>query len=134
MGKFGPKESKLSNLAENWHIECLDDVDSYSNPKSIFGKSWAEKVKAVSFTWKLVHTRIHIQYLEDVNSYFDISFLKFQTKILRVLILILKLVFWNSKPKSIFLKNLSQETWILYFEYFEEDVIVRIQSKVWKKR
>ena len=129
MGKFGPKNSKLSSLAENLHTEYLDNVDSYSditfpsfepksffwtnlgqkiqnclfslkigthgilmmliliptivfwiaNPKSIFGQIWAEKVKAVCFAWKLAHMHIHTQYLEDVDSYFDISFLKFQT-------------------------------------------------------
>ena len=46
-----------------------------ANPKSIFGQIWAEKVKAVCFAWKLAHTHMHAQYLEDV----DISFLKFQT-------------------------------------------------------
>ena len=50
-----------------------------ANPKSIFGQIWAEKVKAVFFAWKLAHKHIHTQYLEDVDSYFDISFLKFQT-------------------------------------------------------
>ena len=58
-------------------------------------------------------------------------------------ILILRLVFWNSKPKSIFWTNLSLKTWILHFAWklvheagskYLEDVIVRIQSKVWKKR
>ena len=50
-----------------------------SDPKSSFGQISAEKVKAVSFIWKLAHKHIHTQYLEDVDSYFDISFLKFQT-------------------------------------------------------
>ena len=40
---------------------------------------WAEKVKAVCFVWKLAHTHIHTHHLEDVDSPFDISFLKFQT-------------------------------------------------------
>ena len=31
LDKFGPKNSKLTSLAENWHTECLDNVDSYSN-------------------------------------------------------------------------------------------------------
>ena len=48
-------------------------------PKSIFGQIWAEKVKAVCFVWKLAHTHMHTKYLEDVDSYFDISFSKFQT-------------------------------------------------------
>ena len=46
-----------------------------AKPKFIFGQIWAEKVKAVCFAWKLAHTHMHAQYLEDV----DISFLKFQT-------------------------------------------------------
>ena len=44
-----------------------------SDPKSIFGQIWGEKVKAVSFAWKLT------QYLKDADSHFDVSFLKFQT-------------------------------------------------------
>ena len=46
-----------------------------SNPKSIFGQIWAEKDKALCFAWKSPHTL----YLEDADSYFDISFLRFQT-------------------------------------------------------
>ena len=48
-----------------------------ANSKSIFGKIWTEKVKVVCFAWNLAHPHIHIQYLEDVDYYFDISFLKF---------------------------------------------------------
>ena len=45
-----------------------------------------------------------MQYHKDADSYFDvISFLKFQTLILSMLILILGLVLWSSKPNSIFL-------------------------------
>ena len=140
MAKFGPKKSKLSSLAENWHTECLDDVDFCSditflsfqpwmifwtnfwkiqscsfwlkigthgisrmliliptiffwiaNPNSFLRQIWSEKVKAVCFAWKLAHMHIHTQDLEDVDSYFDISFLKFRTKNLRMLILILRL-------------------------------------------
>ena len=47
------------------------------NPKSIFGQIWTEKVKVVCFAWNLANLHIHTQYLEDVDSYFDISFLKF---------------------------------------------------------
>ena len=81
-----PKNSKLFILTKNWHAWYIEDADSYSNlvfwitnPKSIFGQIWAEKVKIVQFDWKLAHTHIHTQYLEDVDSYFDISFLRFQT-------------------------------------------------------
>ena len=86
-----------------------------ANPKSIFGQIWAENVKAVYFAWNLARSHIHTQYLENVDSYFDISFLKFQIWILRMLILILRLVFWITKPKSSFWTNLSRKTWILYF-------------------
>ena len=48
-----------------------------ANSKSIFGKIWTEKVKVVCFAWNLAHPHIHTQYLEDVDSYFDIIFLKF---------------------------------------------------------
>ena len=60
-------------------IPILSIVFWIANPKSIFGQILAEKVKAVCFAWKLAHTHMHTQYLEDVDSYFDISFLKFQT-------------------------------------------------------
>ena len=60
-------------------ILILTKVFWIANPKSIFGQIWAEKVKAIFFAWKLAHKHIHTQYLEDVDSYFDISFLKFQT-------------------------------------------------------
>ena len=45
----------------------------------MFGQFWAKKMKVVKFGGKLGHTTIHLQYLKDVDSYFDISFLKFQT-------------------------------------------------------
>ena len=48
-----------------------------ANSKSIFGKIWTEKVKVVCFAWNLAHPHIHTHYLEDVDYYFDISFLKF---------------------------------------------------------
>ena len=50
-----------------------------ANPKSFFGQIWTEKVKAVSFAWKLEHKHIHTQYLQDNDYYLDISFLEFQT-------------------------------------------------------
>ena len=50
-----------------------------ANPKSIFGQIWTEKVKVVCFAWNLANLHIHTQYLEDVDSYSDISFLKYQT-------------------------------------------------------
>ena len=50
-----------------------------ANPKFIFGQILVEKLKAICFAWKLAHTQIHTQYLEDIDSYFVISFPKFQT-------------------------------------------------------
>ena len=88
-------------------------VFEISNPKSIFGKIWDKKVKAICFTWKLAHAH----YLEDADSCFDISFLNFQTQISSMLILILRLVFWNSKPKSSFCANFSQKCSILHFAW-----------------
>ena len=44
--------------------------------KSIFGQIWAEKVKGVCFP-----DNLHKWYLEDADSYFNISFLIFETKI-----------------------------------------------------
>ena len=104
---------------------------SISNPKSIFGQIWVEKVIVVCFAWKLAyrvsrgcrllfwhefsqfptlnpfldkfglrrstnwrtytHTYTHTYTrrecvdLEDADSYFNISFFKFQTKISRML-------------------------------------------------
>ena len=67
---------------------CPTLVFWISNPKSIFGKIWSEKNKAISFASKLAHThthtqtntqaQIHREYLEDADSYSGISFLKFQ--------------------------------------------------------
>ena len=105
--------------------EYLEDNDSYStlvfcisNPKSIFGEIWSEKVKAISFVWRLTH--IHTQ------------------SISRMLILTLRLVFRNSKLISFF-----GQIWVEKVEFFTlpgswytkylEDVIVRIQRKVWKQ-
>ena len=65
-----------------------------SNPKSIFGETWAKENKVVSFVWKLAHTvsreyRLLFQHqfsdirnlsLENADFYSDISFLIFQTK------------------------------------------------------
>ena len=81
-----------------------------SNPKSIFGETWAKENKVVSFVWKLAHTvsreyRLLFQHqfsdirnlsLENADFYSDISFLKFQTK-------------------SFFLANLSRKSQTLYF-------------------
>ena len=50
-----------------------------ANTKSISGQIWTEKVKVLCFAWNLAHPQIHTQYLEDVDSYSEISFLKFQT-------------------------------------------------------
>ena len=51
LDKFGPKNSKLFILTENWHIWYIEDADSYSDN----GQIWAEKVKAVCFAWKLAN-------------------------------------------------------------------------------
>ena len=80
-----------------------------SNPKSIFGKIWSEKDKAISFAWKLAHTHTHTHTHKQTHKH------KHKESILRMLILILGLVFWNFKCISIFWANFSQESWIIYF-------------------
>ena len=47
------------------------------NLNPFLGRFGLKKSKVVCFTWNLVHPHIHTQYLKDVNSYFDFSFLKF---------------------------------------------------------
>ena len=45
-----------------------------SNPKSILGKFGLKKSKLL-----VLRENWHVQYLKDADSYFDVSFLKFQT-------------------------------------------------------
>ena len=81
----------------------------------------------------------HTEFLEDVDSFSDISFLKFQTQISRILIFLPTFVYWNFKVKSIFV-----QIWVEYFKLptlpgswhteYLEDVIARIQRKFWKQR
>ena len=88
LGKFGQKKIKFSVLPENWHAWYLENADSYFNiyflnfkPKTNFwGRFWADlgqKSQICSFCLK---TGTHC--------------------ISRMQILIPKLVFWISKPKS----------------------------------
>ena len=85
-----------------------------SNPKSIFGQVWDKKVKAVSFAWKLVHT-----HTVSCGCWFLFQhwFSQISNPIFEMLILILRLVFWNSKPKLNFWANLSRKGWIVYFTW-----------------
>ena len=86
MDKLGQKDSKLFILTENWHTWYIEGADSYSNNSFLelptldplldkFGLK-KSKLFVLPENW---HTRTYTQYLEDVDSYFDISFLKFQT-------------------------------------------------------
>ena len=105
LSKFGPKKSKLFVLPENWHLEYLKDVDSYSDTS--FGANLVWKSQSCLLCLKIgthtysphkhtcthththTHTHAHThtntrtrterEYLGDAISYFDISFLKFQT-------------------------------------------------------
>ena len=126
LGKFGPEKSKLSVLSKNEQTWYLKDADSFSNisflnfqPKNSFlGKFGPKKSKlsVLSENW-------NTWYLMEADSYSDIFFLNLQPKtenlgqksqicpfhlkigthgISRMLILIPKLAFWISKPKSIF--------------------------------
>ena len=86
LGKFGPKKSKLSSLALDWHTECLDDANSYSDinflsfkPEILFWTNLGRKIQSCSF-WLKIGTH----------------------GISRMLILIPTIVFWIANPKSIF--------------------------------
>ena len=92
LGKFGPKKSKLSILAENG-TEYLDDADSYSDINLINFQPWihfwanlGRRIQSCRF-WLKIGTRV----------------------ISRILILISILVFWISKSKSIFGQSYAQE-------------------------
>ena len=86
-----------------------------SNPNFLFGQIWVEKVKVVRFGWKLAHMvswkcrfRIFdpkIQFWANLcpKSQSCLFYLKIGTLVIsRFLILVPILVFWISKPKSIF--------------------------------
>ena len=106
-----------------------------SNPKSIFGETWAKENKVVSFVWKLAHTvsweyRFLFQHqfsdirnlsLENADFYSDISFLKFQTK---------SFFFWQIWVEKVKFSTFPG-TWNTEYP---EDVIARIPRKVWKRR
>ena len=86
-----------------------------------------KKVKVVCFVWKLAHRVFRRCWFLFQQLVFRISNPKlifeqvWDKKVLAVcleiLSLILRLVFWNSKPKSIFWANLSRKGWIVYFAW-----------------
>ena len=79
--KFRPKNSKLSILTQNWPSNEFGGADSkfgliffeIRNPKSIFGQIWAEKPKL-----SVLPENWYTWYLENVDSYSNISFLNLQ--------------------------------------------------------
>ena len=80
------KKLKLFVSPQNWQsilrimILIPKLVFWISYPKSIFGEIWSAKVKAIYFAFKLTHTyahtHTHTEYLENADSYSEISFLK----------------------------------------------------------
>ena len=100
-------------LAEHSRIMILIPTLIFwiSNPKSIFWKILSERVKAICFAWKLAHTHTHTHTHTHRDRHIHTH------RILRMVILILRLVFWNSKPIFIFWANLSQKSWILRFAW-----------------
>ena len=88
MGKFGPKKSKLSVLTENWHTWYLGSADSESG---------------LSF-WNS-DSKIHFWANLGQKSQNCLFYLKIGTHVISTfLILVPILVFWISKPKSIFVQ------------------------------
>ena len=84
LAKFVPKKSKLFVLPENWHTWYPKDDDSYSNI------SFLNLQPKIHFWANLVQKSKSCPICLTVGTHC----------ILRILILILTLVFWNSKPKS----------------------------------
>ena len=86
LGKFGPKNSKLSVLSENWCTKCLKDIDSKSGlrflkfqPQNLFLGKFGPKNSKCPFCLKIgTHC------------------------ISRMLILIPTLVSWISNPNFLF--------------------------------
>ena len=81
LGKFGQENSKFSVLPKNctngiWRILILISTLVFwiYNPKSILGQIWAKKSKLSD-----LHENWHLRFLEDADSYSDISFLNFKT-------------------------------------------------------
>ena len=82
LGKFAPKNSKLTVLPENWCTQYLKDADSKSRlrflkfpPQNPFlGKSGPKKSKmsALSENW-------YTWYIKHADSYSNISFLNFKS-------------------------------------------------------
>ena len=88
----------MSVLTENWHTRYIKDADSDSfsgisylnfQPYIHFWANLTENVTGVlaenwhththTDTQTQTHTHIHTEFLQDVDCYFDISFLKFET-------------------------------------------------------
>ena len=96
-------------------IIILTLVFPISNPKSIFGQIWAEKVKAVCFAWKLahIHTHIHTQRVcWSRGWWFLFQYLFFQISNLN-----LEDTEIPNLNKWISWANLSRERWILHFAW-----------------
>ena len=86
MSKFGPEKSKLFVLAENWYTWYHKDASSYFNISFLNFKSWFP-------FWANLGQK----------SQSCLSYLKIGTYVIsRFLILFPIIVFWISKPKSIF--------------------------------
>ena len=87
LGKFGSRNSKLLVLCKNWHN--VENTDSYSDisflnfqPKILFWSNLGQKSQICLFCMKIGTHGIS-----------------------RMQILILRSVFWISKPKSIFVQS-----------------------------
>ena len=82
LGKFGPKNSKLSILSENWCTKCLKDIDSKSGlrflkfqPQNLFLGKFGPKNSKLS----ILSENWYPLYLKDADSYSNISFLDFKS-------------------------------------------------------
>ena len=97
----------------------LQQLSEFPTLNPFLGKCGMKKSKL------LFCLKINTQYLKDADSYFDvISFPKFQTYILRMLILIPGLVLWNPKTDSISLGEFESKK--LFFFYFSWKLVHRV--------
>ena len=81
LSEFGPKNSMLFVLSENWSTQYLKDADSefglrilkFRSQNLFLGKFWSKKSQLLVFpeNW-------HAWHLDEADSYYNISFLNFQ--------------------------------------------------------
>ena len=115
MGKFGPKNSKLSFISEHWCAWYLKDADFESRIRSLkfrLQNPFLDKFGPKNSKLSVLSENWYAWCLKDADSYSNISFLNFKSwfpfwENLAVQIPNLDFDFWNSRPKIKSWANLS---------------------------